>query len=110
MVMGFIIKQDDGTNRYISNCPHCGKEYIEEANANLSYRAYQLYKWVSKMLWLILDNLHIVRTSYNGRYEMFGDEAVYVQHWRYSLDFSEKKGIKLRPRKWWEYIFIIKPK
>ena len=66
---------------------------------------YKVGKWISKAFWLILDRLHLVRSSIHGRYEMCGDEMRYVRSWRLDM----KTGVstpELRKREWWQYILI----
>jgi len=105
--MEFIMIAEDGTRKCTTYCPHCGKEYKEEQNTNLSHRFYKSIKWISKLFWFILDKLHLVRSSIEGRYGMFGDEARYVKSWRYNKDWTTQKPL-MKNRKWWEYILIEK--
>lgn len=106
--MGFIMTGEDGKQKYTSYCPHCGKEYREEPNTNYSHKLYKAGKKISKLFWLLLDKLHLVRSSISGRYDMFGDEARYVRSWGMNMETGEMSKT-LKKRKWWEYIFIEKP-
>jgi len=101
--MGWIIN-----NVWTSNCPHCGKEYVGEPNTNLTYRMFLLWKFMSKYFWFALDKLHLVRSSSFTRYDMFGDEMRYVRSWITNIN-TGKSNVKLKSRKWWEYILIEKP-
>jgi hypothetical protein len=56
---------------------------------------------------MILDKLHIVRSSHDDRYGMFGDERKYVKSWEFNKT-TGKSTTNLKSRKWWEYIFIEK--
>lgn len=106
--MTFIQRLDDGTYKYFSICPHCGKDFIEEPNTNFTHRLYKFAKWWSKLFWTFLDRLHIVRSLIHDRYDIFGDEGRYVT--KFSLNFETgKKKNYLAKRKWWEYIIIEKP-
>lgn len=106
--MGFITTQEDGKKKYTCYCPHCGEEYKEEPNTNVSHKLYKTGKKISKVFWIMLDKIHLVRSSMEGRYSMFGDEARYVRCW--SMNFETgKMGNTLKKRKWWEYILIEKP-
>jgi hypothetical protein len=107
--IGFLFRQEDGTQKYTSYCPHCKEEYQEEPNTNITHRLYVIGVWVSKLFWSILDGLHLVRSSFHGRYEMFGDESRYVKAWHLDTETCATTHI-LRNRKWWEHIFIEKSK
>jgi hypothetical protein len=106
--MGYLMIQKDGTQKFSSYCPHCGAEYQEEPNTNLSHKFYKIINWISKSFWMILDKIHLVRSNTNARYDMFGDESKYVKSWLINTDTGVTKP-KLKSRKWWEYILIEKP-
>lgn len=106
--MGLLVRQEDNSYKYISYCPHCGDEYKEEPNTNISHKLYKITKKTSNLFWLILDKIHLVRSSHESRYSMFGDESRYVEYWKYDLNWNPKKPV-LKKRKWWEYILIEKP-
>lgn len=108
MRLVWMFTADDGTHQSHSNCPHCGKEYHEELNTNLTHKLYKTAKWISKKFWMVLDKLHLVRSTISGRYDMFGDEARYVQTWGINFEIG-KTSYKLKKRVWWEYILIEKP-
>lgn len=94
-------------NDSYSPCPHCGKKYEEEPNTNISHNLYKTAKWISDTFWLILDKLHLVRSTCIGRYDMFGDESKYVRLWGFNME-TGKTSKELKKRKWWEYILIEK--
>lgn len=86
----------------------CGEELREEPNTNWSHRRYVLKSRAKKWFFYVLEQIHLVRYTTEGRYDMFGDESNYVQ--RTILDKDWKiTGRVMRPRKWYEYIFIEKP-
>lgn len=91
--------------KILSPCPHCNKEYIKELNINLDYKLYKIAKYISKLFWLLLDKLHLVRSSIEGRYDMFGDESCYIKSWIYNEETGKITYI-LKDRKWWQYIII----
>jgi len=82
-----------------------GHEYKEEPNTSLAHRLWVIWNILSKSFWAALDWLHIVRSSIEGRYGMMGDEACYVKQWSMSWD-TGKTTHTLKPRKWWQYIFV----
>lgn len=104
----WLLFQEDGTRKSVSYCPHCSKQYEAEPNTNLSHKIYKLLKGINKLFWLLLDSLHLVRSSGEGRYGMFGDEAKYVRDWSFNENTGETKHHH-RKRKWWEHILIEKP-
>lgn len=106
--VSWIIIAEDGTRSSCSYCPHCNKEYHEEPNTNFTHKLYKAAKWISKIFWIILDKLHLVRSTTSGRYEMFGDEQRYVESWQMNFETGETSK-KFKKRKWWEYILIEKP-
>ena len=106
--MVFMMMQEDGTQKYSSYCPHCSKEYVEEENTNINHKLYKIGKKISKYFWMLLDKLHLVRSSISSRYDMFGDEYRYVRGWEMNMK-TGKTTFSLKKRKWWEYIFIEKP-
>ena len=103
--LGIAFFKEDGSVEYISKCPHCGADYVAEANTNLNHKLYIFSQFLIKLFWKFLDKLHLVRSSCDGRYDMFGDEWHYVTAWGISED---KTKYILKPRKWWEYIIIKK--
>lgn len=105
--MAFIMMRKDGTSKSYSLCPHCAEEYKEEPNTNLSHRAYKVWSWLTGIFWTILDRLHLVRSSCNGRFSMFGDEARYIKGWYLDMGTGKTTPIH-RKRKWWQYIVIEK--
>lgn len=105
--MGFLFFQEDGTSKYQSFCPHCGKEYSPEPNINISHKLYKLAKIICKFFWFILDKIHLIRRSTETRYGAFGDESRYVKCLEYDNEWNYK-GVELKKRKWWEYIIIEK--
>lgn len=105
--MMFQFTAEDGTRSTISYCPHCGERYQEEPNTNISHRIYKVNKWITELFWHVLDSLHLVRSSYYGRYDIFGDESSYVLYWKYDMDWNPEKPI-LKKRIWWEYVLIEK--
>ena len=88
-----------------SPCPHCGKELIEEPNTSFTHRLYKFYRSLLASLIYLLDYLHLVRYSVSGRYELFGDESMFVKSTKYDSDWNYVKT-NFRKRKWWQYIFI----
>jgi len=82
-----------------------GHEYKEELNTSVKHRVWVIYCKISTIFWLSLDWLHIVRSTYDSRYGMFGDENQYVDHWTMNMETGEMKFI-LKKRKWWQYIFV----
>lgn len=105
--LGVLINLGE-TPEYVSYCPHCGENYQEEPNTNLNHIAWKFYKRTSRMFWLFLDRIHLIRSSTNGRYEMFGDESRYVLAWEISAK-TGRTGYRKRKRKWWEHILIERP-
>lgn len=104
----FMSTKEDGTQGHISYCSHCGEELKEEPNTNINHRLYKIEKKVRTLFWLMLDELHLIRSSPYSRYDMVGDERRYVESWIMNIE----KGIttpKLKKRKWWEYVLIEKP-
>ncbi len=99
--VGLAMWSEDGT---LTITHACGKPWIKEPNTNLDYRIWKAYSYVSNLFWRVLDFFHIVRQG--SRYDMFGDESGYVKHW--VINLSGKSRYDLRPRKWYEYIFIKK--
>lgn len=97
-----VLLQKDGA---IHICPNCGKNYTKEPNTNFSHQVYLIGNRVVKMFWRILDNIHLIRSSVEGRYDTFGDESRYVLSTRYSNKW-EFVSRTMRKRKWWEYILI----
>lgn len=85
-------------------CIGCGAELIEIANNRLKFRLFKLQAPIGNFLWLMLQYLHIVKTSTDGRYELFGDEANYVSH-IYNIETGAMRRAH-KKRKWFEYIFI----
>lgn len=88
-------------------CPHCHKKLVEEPNASVKHRAWKLWTKSCKLFWNVLDWLHIVRSSIEGRYDIFGDEMHYVEGYTIDME-SGKVTTKMKKRKWWEYIVIKK--
>lgn len=91
-----------------SYCPHCHQELEKEPNKNLTHKLYNAYSYIVNLFWATLDKLHIVRSTSEGRYDMMGDEAKYVDHWLMNNNTGTVTPV-LRKRKWWEYILIEKP-
>lgn len=90
-----------------SFCTNCHTELIKEPNISFAHKLWTCWSKIKKFTIFILDFLHILRSSISGRYDMFGDEANYVEY--HSIDFNTgKTGYKLKARKWYEYIFIRK--
>ncbi len=108
--MMWSMTNSDGTRSMFHGC---GKPYEIEPNTNLDYRIYKirmiLYKWTIELFWIAMDKLHIVRISGNDRYGIFGDERRHVKSWNMSLNKPGMTPIFVK-RKWWEYIFIEKPR
>lgn len=92
-----------GTGESFSPCPHCSKKLVEEPNTNLNHRLWKTWKQLKKYFRAFVEWTHLVRFDISGRYEMFGDESHYVQSWEIGPKVSR---YKLKPRKWWEHIFI----
>ena len=104
----FSIRREDGVWESNSLCPHCNEKYIAEPNINFSHKLWKLYNIIINIFWIILDKIHLVRSSIGGRYEMMGDEEKYVENWVLN-EKSKSMDINLKKRKWWEYILIEKP-
>ncbi len=107
--ISYMFREDDGTTKVYTYCPHCTKEYIAEDNTNITHYLYKLKKFFVNLFWVFLDKIRLVRSSDSGRYDLFGDESRYVSSWEINLTkdtatFTHKK------RKWWEHILIVKPK
>jgi hypothetical protein len=86
-------------------CNYCRKVLKEEPNRNVDHLFWMAWRYIPVCFWWSLDKLHIVRSSINERYGMFGDESKYIHHW--TMDYGTGKTTQtLKPRKWWEYIFI----
>lgn len=83
----------------------CGNELVEESNISFKHYLYVFGKQFMKRFWWLLDYLHIVRSSIEGRYDMFGDEAYYVKSRHFDQEWNFVKNT-YRNRKWYEYIFI----
>lgn len=80
---------------------------MSKPNTNISHKLYKFGKRISKLFWILLDKLHLVRSSIIGRYDMFGDESRYVKSWVMNMK-TGKMSKNLKKRKWWEYILIEK--
>ncbi len=104
----FSMRRDDGTWKTVSQCPRCGKDYEAEPNTNLSHKLWKSYKEITNPFWLILDKIHLVRSTTDGRYGMMGDESRYIKSTEFDKDWNFVKT-HLKRRKWWEYILIEKP-
>lgn len=103
-----ICKRGSGMMWFFQGKLLCGSgdhEYIEEPNTSLKHKVYKAWKYISGLFWLMLDKIHLVRSSHHGRYEMFGDESPYISSFTINLD-TGKVTYHLKKRKWWEYIFI----
>lgn len=105
--MVLSLTQKDGTYKTVSYCPHCNENYISEPNTNFSHKLWKTYKWIASIFWLILDSLHLVRSSIHGRYDLFGDEARYVSAFTITKN-GEYTNVR-KKRRWWERIFIERP-
>jgi len=88
-------------------CPNCMNECKKEPNENFSYKLYKFYKLISKIFWKLLEIIHLVRSDFHGRYDMFGDESRYVKNYEIDTNLMTTK-YNLKKRKWWEYILIEK--
>lgn len=98
--MGFMLE-----GRLYFNCEFCWKALVLESNVNIDHRLYKIGSAFAKGFWWALDKIHLVRSSYYGRYDIFGDEDRYIEY--YGCDSETGKvRIVLRGRKWWEHIFI----
>lgn len=82
-----------------------GHEYKEELNTSLPHRLWVIWCYITKAVFVSLDWLHILRYSFNDRYGMFGDEAMFVKHWIMNYDTGKTTWV-LKKRKWWQHIFI----
>lgn len=81
-------------------------EYVEEPNTSLKRKLYLVWEAIGNFFWKVLDKLHIVRSSHDGRYGMFGgDECMYVKQYKLNLE-TGKFTFEFKKRKWWEYIII----
>lgn len=89
-----------GTKYY---CRNCGSELIEIKNTSFLRKINP----IMQLFWIIMQVMHIVKTSDFGRYDLFGDEARYAY---LMVDFENNKTIIIQKRKWWEYIFIKRVK
>jgi hypothetical protein len=107
--MSYSYVKEDGTLAIKTYCPHCGAKYVSEPNTNISHKLYRLGKNISNLFWNTLDALHLIRSAVEGRYGMFGDEAMYVNKWTINLEKSTTLYTLLK-RKWWQHILIIKKK
>lgn len=85
----------------------CGNERILVPNKSWQHKLWKIGNTISKCFWWLMDKLHIVRSDVSGRYDMFGDEACYVEGYRYTKNW-EPAGRIMKKRKWYEYIFIRK--
>jgi hypothetical protein len=83
----------------------CGKPWITEKNTNWDYRLWKFRESLNNIFYDVLDFLHIVRSSNSGRYDMFGDEMMFVKQWNVNFT-TGKSTVILKPRKWYEHIFI----
>lgn len=102
MVMMYFDESGGKTNS--SPCPNCNKEYVAEPNINFTHKVYLFIKGSKDLFWLILDKIHLIKSSSDGRYGMFGDESSYVKTWSIYEEGREK--VVLKKRRWFEYIFI----
>jgi hypothetical protein len=103
-----VCKRGTGMNMFFMGKVLCGygdHEYKEEPNTSIKHRLYKFWCSVSKTFWRILDSIHLVRSSHEGRYDMFGDESSYVRVYTLNMETGKSK-YELKRRKWWEYIFI----
>lgn len=108
-------KGTDGPCFYIMGlnklyCPHCGTDELKRiSNTNFNHRLYIIGKFISNYTWKFLSMIRLVRSSIEGRYDMFGDERRHVESWQ--LNYSTgRTSYRLKKRKWWEYILIEKPR
>lgn len=85
-------------------CSHCLEPLIEVKNKSAKYILWKLWSPISEGLFSLLQFLHIVKSSYGGRYSMFGDESRYVAY-KINVNTQNHQLIK-KKRKWFEYIFI----
>ena len=88
-------------------CPYCWKKCKKEPNTNFSHRLYKTLKLISKIFWDFLEIIHLVRSDFHGRYDMFGDESRYVKTYEIDTKLMTTK-YNLKNRKWWEYILVEK--
>src|SRR5699024_1734616 len=58
--IGFLFTNKNGAQEHYVYCPHCGEQYVEEPNTNISHKLYKITNTISKTFWVILDKLHIV--------------------------------------------------
>jgi hypothetical protein len=85
----------------------CGAELIREPNTNASHYWYLAKKKAKKYFFAVLEFTHLVRYSYEGRYDTFGDEMHFVSRYVYDMNWKLLR-VEMKPRKWWEYIIIEK--
>lgn len=97
-------KPDEPMKMY---CIYCGSEWVPEPNTNFKHYAIKICRATSKTFWAVLDWLHLVRSSFDPRYSMFGDEGHYVKSFTVNTD-TWTTTYKLKKRRWWEYILIEK--
>lgn len=97
-----------GSGKNYWPCPECGEELEVEENTNFDRKLFLAKHNLVELFWEVLDRLHICRDTTESRYSMFGDEAHYVKCWHHNMKTGETHP-EFKKRKWWEYIFIVKP-
>lgn len=101
--ISYIFTENDGSTKFISNCPHCNKELKREKNISIIHKLYESIEY----FWSVLDWLHICRNTAGGRYD-FGNDEWYLVKGYYYTDYFELVEVLKRKRKWWEYVIIEK--
>jgi hypothetical protein len=88
-ILAWSFRDANDNCRTTCKCPHCNEDYIAEPNTNFTHKLWKAGKWISGVFWLILDRLHLVRSSISSRYDTFGDETRYVKRWEMNIKTGE---------------------
>jgi len=101
-----VCKKSGAYGFYYQGKLMCGDhEYQSEPNTSTKHRLYLIWKSITNLFWTILEKVHIVRSAYDGRYSLFGDESMYVKQFTINIE-TGKTTYEFKKRKWWEYIII----